>query len=892
MAAFRSIFPTLRAGAVALLLALGWVSPGNASGTPPASAHRVGPPPAWVEWLPLPAATDAPGGDRVALLVDDQISLNGPEPERFYRRVSRVTGSTGIEDAGDFSVEYDPSFERVVLHGVWVERGGERTDRLASARVDTLQREQGLESGLIDGRLTVHVVLDDIRVGDTVDFSVSVNGINPALGNRYWNRYWLDFGVPTVLRRVRLLAPEGRRLETRIGGEGLQHELIRRAGVVDQRWSLQDGKPRPSEDRVPDWYFDGPSIEIADTASWADIVQWALPLYALQDPASIEAIAAEIGLERGQTDEDGILRAIRFVQDEVRYTGLELGAGAYRPRPPVEVARSRFGDCKDKVMLLVALLRYGGVEAAPALVDVDEREHLADRLPSPRVFDHVIVRLLHAGQTYWIDATNDHQRGRLRTLAQAEYGRALVVAAGERELREIALAEQAEPRIDIEEVIDLREKDGSLAERGEYRIHAVYRGADADDMRRSFAVDSADAMGERFLRAVAEYYPDIEQVRPPSFRDDPEANEFATDEHYSMPAIWTPLEEGKGKEANFSLSEIDRALLAPKAVARRAPWDLGERSHVRQKLEVQLDGDWPVEDEQHRVANDHLSFDGRVWSDGRTLKLEGQLRKLADTVPAREVAKLRRDVDALSEHLNYGITLNEDAAGELQWQGLFDARLVALLLGVAALGAWVVWSARSSSTAPVLGILFRPRATVRAAIDARRTPLAFGLLFIAGLGSVLFEEEALRALDEGRLGMLMLLGGAAGVGAVFTGSISAGIYAVAGSLLGGKGRLTDVFIAGAHAQLPFIGLVPVLALAFGLYGGQVLLDPQQIHWLPLLLLILTVVPMLVWSILLWFATLAEAHRTSIARAVWIGLSPAAVVLLVIALVVAARAALG
>jgi hypothetical protein len=48
----------------------------------------------------------------------------------------------------------------------------------------------------------------------------------------------------------------------------------------------------------------------------------------------------------------GIQRTSRPLQ-EIRYTGLELGSGAYRPTPPAEVLRRRYGDCKDKTLLAV-----------------------------------------------------------------------------------------------------------------------------------------------------------------------------------------------------------------------------------------------------------------------------------------------------------------------------------------------------------------------------------------------------------------------------------------------------------------------------------------------------------------------------------------------------------
>ena len=55
----------------------------------------------------------------------------------------------------------------------------------------------------------------------------------------------------------------------------------------------------------------------------------------------------------------------------MRYLGFELGTGAYAARPPDEVYARRFGDCKDKSLLLATMLRELGVEVVPyALPDL------------------------------------------------------------------------------------------------------------------------------------------------------------------------------------------------------------------------------------------------------------------------------------------------------------------------------------------------------------------------------------------------------------------------------------------------------------------------------------------------------------------------------------------
>ena len=105
----------------------------------------------------------------------------------------------------------------------------------------------------------------------------------------------------------------------------------------------------------------------------------------------------------------------------------------------------RFGDCKDKALLLVTLLRALGTEAEPALVNTEARQAIADWLPSPLAFDHVIVRFVFQSRTYWVDATRALQRGTLAHFEDPPFARALVVREGETGLSEIPAPPPAEP---------------------------------------------------------------------------------------------------------------------------------------------------------------------------------------------------------------------------------------------------------------------------------------------------------------------------------------------------------------------------------------------------------------------------------------------------------------
>jgi transglutaminase-like putative cysteine protease len=112
---------------------------------------------------------------------------------------------------------------------------------------------------------------------------------------------------------------------------------------------------------------------------------------------------------------------------EIRYTGVELGQGGIVPRPPAETLRRKFGDCKDKAVLLIAALRALDIPAYAALLDAgDDQQDVEQGLPGFGAFNHAIV-VVPGTPSIWIDPTDRFARaGELPTDDQ---GRLALIAS-------------------------------------------------------------------------------------------------------------------------------------------------------------------------------------------------------------------------------------------------------------------------------------------------------------------------------------------------------------------------------------------------------------------------------------------------------------------------------
>ncbi|MDV7401596.1 DUF3857 domain-containing protein, partial [Arthrospira platensis SPKY1] len=91
---------------------------------------------------------------------------------------AREAGALGV--IGQPQLAFNPQHQRLLLHRVHLVRGDEVIDHTPTVRVRFLQRETELEQGVYSGVITAALLLEDVRVGDTLHLVYSVEGDNPV----------------------------------------------------------------------------------------------------------------------------------------------------------------------------------------------------------------------------------------------------------------------------------------------------------------------------------------------------------------------------------------------------------------------------------------------------------------------------------------------------------------------------------------------------------------------------------------------------------------------------------------------------------------------------------------------------------------------------------------
>lgn len=144
-------------------------------------------------------------------------------------------------------------------------------------------------------------------------------------------------------------------------------------------------------------------IGVSSFPSWNALATWYRRITEGADAGGpkVKAKAAEIASRHASRDER-LMAAYEFVAS-LRYVAIEFGIGGIRPRTPEEVITNRYGDCKDKANLLIALLHELGIEARFVLIN---RLSATDTDFPGWQFNHAIVHLPGNEGGRWLDPTD------------------------------------------------------------------------------------------------------------------------------------------------------------------------------------------------------------------------------------------------------------------------------------------------------------------------------------------------------------------------------------------------------------------------------------------------------------------------------------------------------
>ncbi len=372
------------------------------------------PAPAWVVEASLPKELLSAGGAPPSAF-DFQERLTNGKSWNYVDIASRIASPEQLTQSSILSLPWFPDKGDLIIHELSILRGAEKIDLIAQGQKFTvLRREQSLEQQQLTGQLTATLAVEGLRVGDTLRLRASITMYDPALAGRaQWASPLLSLPTPTSNASMRVLWPASEVLHWKL----LANNAVANTTSIGSDTVLNIKLPAPKAPEMPE---DAPRrfrypalVEASSFTSWADVSQTMAPLYktegAIAQDSALGKAVAQITSETTDPAQR-IARALRLVQDDIRYLALLMDGGNYVPQPAEKTYALRYGDCKAKTLLLLSMLHAMQIEAEPVLANLGLDDLVKERLPTALAFNHVFVRARLNGKNIWLDGTGSGTR--------------------------------------------------------------------------------------------------------------------------------------------------------------------------------------------------------------------------------------------------------------------------------------------------------------------------------------------------------------------------------------------------------------------------------------------------------------------------------------------------
>ena len=550
---------------------------------------NYGPPPAWVDVAPIPPPPSDEGAPAVQVLLDDhQTRLDPAGDTYYYRRAIKISKPEGLTGIKSLSVIWSPSTESVTFHTLKIIRDGKTIDLLANpADMLVLRRETNLEQASLDGRITASRQIDGLQTGDVLDVAYTRGRADPVTQGHSFAGDGLAF--PGVAGRYRTIIswPKGEAVTWKttpgFGDPQLKDVGGRTVLSFDKAEALAPKAPIGAPLR----FRRVGQVQVTSWQSWEQISKLMAPLYVkastLSKDSPLKAEAAAIAA-RTADPKARTFAALQLVEDKTRYFFIGMGEGGYVPADADDTWARRFGDCKAKTALLLALLKQLDVEAEPVLVNLGAGDGINELPPSLAAFNHVIVRVKIKDQSYWLDGTRSGDTNP-QAMNPPAHRWGLPVR-----LQGAALEPIVEPQINVPTTAMVVRLDASkgLETLATARISLTYSGIAATQAR-SIAARTPRADFERSLRQQFTNPATGLEIEQAGWRDDPVRDLFTIELSGTDDLDWRKNQDLGVRELRVGTST------APRPFPRRepgpnstAPFAIPYPSFTRTRTEIVL----------------------------------------------------------------------------------------------------------------------------------------------------------------------------------------------------------------------------------------------------------------------------------------------------------------
>lgn len=298
-----------------------------------------------------------------------------------YREVTeqavRIRTAPGAEQYASQEISYIAGREEILdVEGWTLTPDGTKLPVLPAAIRDRDEDNSGGTAQFSDSRVKV-IIFPRVTVGSVVTYKVDSKIVASLYPGEFNRSFVFHPSTPYENWELQIAIPASRPLY--IDKRGVEGGLDRTVdGIAHYVFKYRREKTEPPLSGAAGLLHRADYLQISTMADMGALGRIARGFFESRVEVSDDIRSLALTLTAGATTERAKAKALyEWVTREIRYVSISLGDGRLVPHPASQVLQNRYGDCKDHVVLLEALLRAVGIESSPALISSSSTQRLS-----------------------------------------------------------------------------------------------------------------------------------------------------------------------------------------------------------------------------------------------------------------------------------------------------------------------------------------------------------------------------------------------------------------------------------------------------------------------------------------------------------------------------------
>ncbi|CAI3805780.1 hypothetical protein GLGCALEP_03979 [Pseudomonas sp. MM221] len=314
--------------------------------------------------------------------------------------VMLINEERAIKANAQHPVSYNRSLETLEVLEAYTQKPDGRKVQVDAAHIKEQQEQASAQAPMFQDSVNKVVIFPEVAVGDRLVLRYQRNRATPLFPGQFEDITVPQF-YPVGQFSLTYDLPQGMPLQADARGFKASPAATGQGRTV-YRWDYLPAARARIETGAVSYLDYGHYLAVSTFSGFKDFAQ------AYQARASVEVTPQISELAKRltaglPTAREKALTLSDWVRENIRYVAVYVGAGGVVPHAAQTVLDNRYGDCKDHVALLEALLSAAGIKSTPALVN-QGAAYVFPKVPTLGVLNHVITYV--PGLDLYLDSTD------------------------------------------------------------------------------------------------------------------------------------------------------------------------------------------------------------------------------------------------------------------------------------------------------------------------------------------------------------------------------------------------------------------------------------------------------------------------------------------------------